>query len=251
MRGNGALSVYEAMRGEVFSDGVARFYAEVIPAIIEAKAKKQRPVIVFDLDNTLFDTRWRTLEAARRYGEEHGIEALANATIDQIGADGRHTCELLGLGCEGAVADGFHGFWEQFFWDAANWHFDRKIEITTKMLEDAKNAGAEIFYLTGRVNRPGTLDQIKVLPDGDDTHLITKPRVGLRTHRFKAKELRGCLGTDPKCTILGFVSEGRRDIRHIQRNTKVPVFWFDFPVDREGHALAKGTPAIAWGARAP
>lgn len=250
-RGNGVRSAHEVFRAnvsrEIFIDGVAHFYDVVLPDITTRAEKGERVAIVFDIDNTLFDTRYRTLEAARRYGQEQGIALLANASLEDIGTDGADTCARLGIGA-GPTSDGFQAFWGEHFWDPASFTLDRGITRTLELLRDAKEAGAEIFYLTGRIDRyrEATLAQLGALPDGDDAHLITKPKLGVRTDRFKAKKLRNGLDTDPPASVVAFVSEGRRDLRHIQRNTTIRTLWFDFPVDREGYALARGTPAIPW-----
>jgi hypothetical protein len=237
------------VEGERLIDGVAFFEQVVIPRIKELHAQGIRCAVVFDLDNTLFDTRYRTREAAKAFGKKYGITRLAKAPLSKIGNDGADTCARLGIKDPKIVA-AFQDFWLSFFWNQDNFHFDKPIKNVAKLLHDAKDAGAEIFYLTGRINdlRPGTRTQIESLPDGDDAHLIHKPGLGIHTPEFKTDQLaNGLYEKEDPLVVVAFISEGRRDIRHIQANVEgIEVLLYEFPIDREGNQVQDGTPAIPY-----
>jgi predicted secreted acid phosphatase len=210
----------------------------------------QRCAVVFDIDNTLADSRQRTLAFARRYGEAHGIDALAKLELDGVGYDGIDTLKRLRFDAETIATIGptFQKEWEAFFWDPNNFGLDTRIDRIAKLADLVRENGGEVFYLTGRIerlrDRTRTQLQDLELPNADDAHLIMKPRLGIRTDRFKAKRLRNKLDQRPGVKILAFVSEGRKDVGHIQRNTNVRALLYDFPIDREAAPLRKKTPII-------
>jgi phosphoglycolate phosphatase-like HAD superfamily hydrolase len=161
----------------------------------------------FDLDNTLFDTRYRTQAALRDFGKTVRSadvqRALVRAArISNIRIDGESTARHLGLSEANVTA--FAAHWNRFFWDRKNYHFDRKIPKMVKLVKDASAAGAEPYYITGRTRRgtTATLTQLRDagLPNADREHVHLKPNVQHKTLGFKldtAQKLRlGTYATD-------------------------------------------------------
>ncbi len=224
-----------------------RFCAEVLAEIRARTQRGERCQVVFDIDNTLVDTRWRTVEAAHRFGERHDVPRLRALTLDEAGVDGRATCLGLGFG-PGALTDTFHAFWSSFFWNPAAFGFDQPIAEVVALAREASAAGAEVFYLTGRIAalKPATLAQLERLglPNADAAHLACKPSLEQRTPRFKELWLREALAGGAH---LGFFfSEGSRDLAHLRATLgPLPLVRLDFPVDTPGVRPPADAPVFA------
>lgn len=209
---------------------------------------RSRPCVIFDIDNTLVDTRRRTLAAAHAFGRRGGPELslLARATIDQVGWDGTQTGKKLGL--HRGTTRAFQRYWDDFFWTSRNLKLDTAIRQTVQLARLAKAAGAEVLYLTGRIEdlKPGTIHQLRKLglPDVDGSHVICKPSLKVKTATFKQEVVRRLERNGNR--ICWFMSDSRSDIAAIQQRTAVPCVWIDFPVQPDGRAprIAPATPTI-------
>jgi hypothetical protein len=228
------------------ADGLLYFEQVIAPQIRAAVTAGQRCAIVFDIDNTLVDTRYRTLAAAREFGRRFGIRQLASARIEDIGIDGRSTC--LNLGVKGRWIMAFQAFWLRFFWDPKNFHYDRTIKVTAKLAKRASDLGAEVFYLTGRTEllRDGSRTELqdKKFPNADDAHLIMKPRLGIDTTMYKIGRLLGGLGVKPLVRVLAFVSDGGLDLLKIADASAVPTIQLAFPLQRSRFGGLGDVPTI-------
>lgn len=195
--------------------------------IAQLCASGQTVRCVFDLDNTLFDTRFRTLHAAKEFDRlngSHWFDGLSEATIDQVGFDGRATAAAAGL--PPAVVEAFAGFWKRSFWTPANLAHDRPIAASFELVRAAQQAGAKIAFLTGRAEswhdpnsgaptgfRADTCAQLERAGiDLADCELVLKPRPQDSTPHFKEALLRGWQAQGP---IGFFVTEGKIDLAHI------------------------------------
>lgn len=238
-------------------DGVA-FCEAAITRIARRTARGQRTRVVFDIDNTLVDTRWRTRAAARSFGKQRsrGRARLQRIALGGVGYDGQQTAAGLGYGK--ATAGRFQAHWRNFFWNAKNFKHDRAIRQTVEIAHRAKAAGAEVFYLTGRVDRfqRGTVKQLRRLglPDADNKHVICKPSIQclvpgkapafMPTAPFKVNRLRRMFRDGHHVAL--FFSDAPSDIAAVQRRTSVSCVKIDFPVGPPGRqpGLTPGTPTI-------
>jgi hypothetical protein len=213
-------------------DGVA--HCQAVLAQIKA-IKKQDPsrrcVVVFDIDNTLFETRQRTLLALRDYDRKHGTSWFAklNGPAD-VGLDGKHTCELLG-GIPPEEVGRVQAHWMDFFWNGDNFLRDLIIEPMFDLAWQAKNAGAEVVYLTGRINKTSTQAELAAagLPDADSGHLFCKAE-GEKTHEYKLGKITEWL--DRGDFIGWFLTEGTKDIHELQESEpRVSCVRLGFPYE--------------------
>lgn len=229
-------------RGE--GDGVA-FVQETLREIrrLKLESPEVRAVVVFDLDNTLFETRARTLAAMRAFDERHGTAHFAELSIEDMGKNGKHTAELAGVP---ELAEAVQAFWLEFFWDGKNFLLDQLITRVAELAHEAHAAGAEVVYLTGRVDAEATLAQLSLadLPNADPEHLVTKPAVGTNTGKFKGVWLQDLM--ERPDTFLGwFLTEGRRDIATVQEHdARIPCVRLGYVHEREGHDNLPGTPLL-------
>ncbi|MBI3182382.1 MAG: hypothetical protein HYZ28_09585 [Myxococcales bacterium] len=208
-------------------DGKA-FIRSALADIKERTSRGEKVRVVFDLDNTLADTRARTLAVARAFDRQDGTSHFRGLTLEKVGHDGAETAKAMRL--PESAATSFAQYWDREFWKGKNLVHDLPMEETIRLARSAKSAGAEVVYLTGRIDslRRPTVAQLKRLglPDADSAHLTMKPSVSVRTAPFKAEQLGKWMGEG--FHIGWFFTEGRRDIAHLQSALpKVPCVLLD------------------------
>ncbi|MFN7700276.1 MAG: haloacid dehalogenase-like hydrolase [Deltaproteobacteria bacterium] len=160
------------------------------------------PLVVFDLDATLYDNRPRTLEILMEYREQiletrpEVADALASLTSDRIEYLLSDTLRGYGVTRADVVADVTRFWHERFFTDAYCQH-DAPIEGAPEYVRACHEAGAIVVYLTGR-DIPGMLlGTVSSLRDCGfpigvaGTELVLKPDANLPDEAFK----RGALPT--------------------------------------------------------
>ena len=140
----------------LLSDDAQRaFLRGLVTRISSARERGERPVVVFDLDGTLFDNRPRTLSILRELGDAVGgthphvtraimeMEAanLVYGITDSLAKHGILDADIAAR----AVA-----FWRaRFFRDEYLVH-DVPLPGAARFASDCWNAGANLLYLTGR-----------------------------------------------------------------------------------------------------
>lgn len=186
----------------------------------------------FDLDDTLFDTRYRTQAAVRDFAKDASTPELRRALrlgkrIENIGFDGAATAEKLGMSA--ATAKAFAKHWLRFFWTQKNFAHDRPIPELVAMAKGAIARGQEVYFITGRTRRgkSATLQQLRDAGlDVDAKHLYLKPNVGVRTLDFKLAALKDLdvplYATDSSREVDALFAIGKKSL------------WIDFPVKAAG-----------------
>lgn len=234
----GLLTALAEARAEQARSGVA-FCRKV--------TRQLRPgaCVVFDIDNTLVDTRHRTRAAAEAFARRNPrARALAGLPIHAVQRDGRATALRAGL--DPRSAEAFHRFWERFFWSPRNLLLDGPLPQTIALARRAKAAGAEVYYLTGRVEalKRGTLAQLAAhgLPDADAAHVLCKPAVSVRTGAFKREALAQLRASGK--AVRWFMTDSRSELAALA-GARIPTVLVDFPVNAPDEpALARPVPTI-------
>jgi hypothetical protein len=220
---------------------------------IEALVREGKKVrCVFDLDNTLFDTRARTLFCAKQYDEEHGTSYFAGLTLDQVKLDGRATATALGL--PDSVIEDFGAHWDHNFWVPEHLVHDLEMRPILEIVAEAQRRGAEVVFLTGRAERfldkdgvergfrEATRAQLERAGLAvDDAQIVLKPGLDVRTAPFKADRMR----TWQDDGVIGFfLTEGRYDIEHVSKTmTDLALFLLDSSLE-EGGPACEGVPVL-------
>lgn len=172
---------------------------------------------VFDLDNTLFDTRGRTLHALQVFDADNGTTYAQGLTNADMHDDGRKTAIAMKLPDD--VVEAIGKVWDREFWDPKNLVHDGLMASMIDVAKEAQKRGAEIVFLTGRTEdhgfRPHTMAQLAraglACPEGG---LLLKPSLDFRTAPYKEQEMRRLADA---ATIGFFLTEGRRDMDHLTK----------------------------------
>jgi phosphoglycolate phosphatase-like HAD superfamily hydrolase len=234
-------------------DASARRLLDLLVTILELRSRRppRDVTLVFDVDNTLVDTRHRTLAAAKSFTiEVDGVEQmpLAHGTVEAMDYLPADTCRRLGVD-DAAVHRAFAEHFESVFWSAASFALDQAIPMPVALAKLAQRLGAQVHFLTGRTEtyRKETMAKLEELgiPPASPEHLIMKgakrDRRGRleRTERFKARHLRRL--HRQRLTIAGFVSEGSRDVAYLQAHAKevMRFLYLLFPIDEPGHTVGR------------
>ena len=146
---------------------LARLPLEVRPSLLqetlervrEQAATGKKPVVIFDLDDTLFDTRPRTLAILRAYPHEPRLAALE---LHQVVHGLPET--LMNAGFSAAEVEGEKGekvrrFWSKRFFDDESLRLDAPIPGAVEYVRALVAAGAHPVYLTGRQEQTRQLSQ--------------------------------------------------------------------------------------------
>lgn len=145
------------------------------------------PVVVFDLDATLFDNRPRTLAILREFGEKLPPEETAlRAAVDGLRIQHMRylvsdALELVGVVDPGTVERASAFWWAHFFRDDYIRH-DVPSPGAVSYAQACYAAGANLVYLTGR-DLPGMLSgTVKKLRDERFPIAVAGAQVMLKPH---------------------------------------------------------------------
>lgn len=211
--------------------------------VIESILSRRTGCLVFDIDNTVADTRYRTQHVARAFDALHGTAHFRDLSLAQVGLDGRTTA--LALGLPEPVVNAFHAYWcsDRGFWCGDCFDHDRPLQPVAAIACRAAAAGFEVIWLTGRIAalREPTLRWLSSHALPVQT-LICKPDLTLRTAAFKASYFAAHSQLD---RVGFFMTESARDIAAVQAMVpSVPCIWVDFPC-REAGPVDASSPVLA------
>lgn len=208
-----------------------------------------------DLDNTLYDTRARTLAAGKSFDAAHGTTYFASidtSDLGRIGRDGKATAVNVGMSEQHAAS--FRAHWDVAFWDPAMLAHDVELPDVVAKVQGLIEAGATIRYVTGRAERwtddvtgqtlgyrADTLARLarSGLPATDET-LVLKPKVGEDTSTFKRDALVAMEAKD-NTVVAGFVTDTLHELIAMRHTESIPCFWV-----RTSFELARHTATPPW-----
>lgn len=233
--------VHAAPDGKAFCEAALRD--------VEARtARGERVRVVFDIDDTLTESRARTLQVAKDWDTANGTRHFEGLTLRKVAATGGDTARALGL--SESVVQAFAAHWDTEFWKPERFTADTPIAPMVRLAKAARAAGAQVIYLTGRVEalEGASIAQLRRLGlQGVDAQtVVSKPDLSVRTGPFKAQWLRQSAGEGHH---LGFfITESRRDVAAVQQALpKVPAVLFESHFGG-AEAIAADTPVYRSGA---
>lgn len=195
-------------------DGEA-FVASALRDVAARVARGEKVRVVFDIDDTLADTRARTLAIAKAWDAENGTRHFDRLTLEQVGHTGLDTARALNLPWAAELA--FVDHWSVAFWDGASYVHDEPIPGIIALAHAAKAAGAELVFLTGRWEdrEHHTIAQLRRFGfEASSENVVSKPGAGTLTVPFKAEWLAESRRQGWHTAF--FITESRRDIAGIQ-----------------------------------
>lgn len=216
-----------------------RAFANALERTRELAAKGVRVVWGFDLDNTLYDTRARTLAIGKDFDAAHGtryFDKLDVTDLTRIGRDGAATAQALGLSAEHAKE--FTELWGREFWNPARLIHDVELPEMIARAQAVLEAGGTLRYITGRAEqwtddttgrpmsfRADTLARIERsgLPAPSES-LVLKPMPGGNTPLFK-REVLEKLDQEPNTVVAGFVTDTLTELLVMKHVDAIPCFW--------------------------
>ncbi|MBI4512332.1 MAG: HAD family hydrolase [Deltaproteobacteria bacterium] len=161
-----------------------------LDAIIEnvrTHAKKgHRPVVVFDLDSTLFSTQERNFAILREFASvadaPHALVSIVGRLcVGDMGWNIMDDLRVRGLSDDGLLRR-LRSFWRERFFTNEYLRHDKPIPGAVEFVADVHVAGAIVFYLTGR----------------DEPGMGAGTRESLRTHAFPFEGERVVLELKPR-----------------------------------------------------
>ncbi len=182
--------------------------------VVVQKSGAGRPLVLLDLDSTLYEVGHRTLQILREWTQSPDArefpkvrERLQQATLGQIGYSVKDTFSAVGLSPAEpevhAARDRVKAFWQTRFFTNEYLKYDQPYPGAARFAQNLHALGAELIYLTGR-DEPGMGDgtRANLVRDGfpwerERTHLLLKPTFAEDdlTHKQKAADTIRRLGT--------------------------------------------------------
>lgn len=171
--------------------------SKVMEDVKAAFNKQERPMVVFDLDGTIFDTRPRILQILKEYGDQElktvRPEAAARLSTLQVSGVQYMLTDTLGrLGiAEEAVVNNAAVFWSQRFFADDYLRYDTPVPGAVNFVRSLYTAGARIVYLTGRDAPRQLIGTVRSLRDYgfpigiQGTELMMKPTMQTADAIFK------------------------------------------------------------------
>lgn len=220
------------------------FTAAVLAQVRQQSASGVHPRVVFDIDDTLTDSRARTLAFAKAYDHQHGTTRFSGLCLADIQFPPTELAQKAGL--SGADLNDFMSGWEDYFFSIPAMKEDEPIAPMVELAKEAAAAGAEVVFLTGRPEeqRSETLSELErlKLPQSLTDHLfMSKPgdkadfKVKLLSQWAKAGQALGF-----------FITESTADVARLQAaGSPIAPVLFESPLKQAGEPRA-GTPVYAW-----
>jgi hypothetical protein len=170
---------------------------QVLEEVRKAYNKSERPMVIFDLDGTLFDNRSRILQILKEYGEQElkavrpqFSTALNNLNVTQV--QYMLTDTLAGAGVnEPDVVNNAAVFWSQRFFTDDYLKYDTPTPGSVNFVRTLYSNGARIVYLSARDAPRQLIGTVKQLRDNgfpigiQGTELILRPTVQTQDAIFK------------------------------------------------------------------
>lgn len=169
----------------------------LLEAVRQSYHRQERPMVVFDLEGTLFDNRPRILQILKEYGEQElknvrpaFAQILAGLTVSQIQYMLPDTLKGAGIH-EEAVINNAAVFWSQRFFTDEYLKYDVPTPGAVKFVRDLYSSGARVVYVTGRDAPRQLLGTVKALRDQgfpigiQGSELIMRPTAQTQDAVFK------------------------------------------------------------------
>lgn len=173
----------------------------ILNAVGSAYNKQEQPMVIFDVDGTIFDNRNRTLVILQEYARQElksvrpkAAKLIQSLTLDQVSYQLPDTLKSAGV-TEQAVINNAAVFWSERFFNDDYLVHDSPNPGVVNYIRTLYSTGARIVYLTGRDAPRQLLGTVKALRDNglpigiQGTELIMKPSAQTQDAVFKQQAM--------------------------------------------------------------
>ncbi|MBI4374538.1 MAG: hypothetical protein HY542_06640, partial [Deltaproteobacteria bacterium] len=126
----------------------------ILTRILRAVRTTERPVIVIDLDDTLFATQFKNVAIYREYGRKQGVPLMEMIGPEHLASWNKETVLVDNLGLDRGWfqkhVDEFELFWGERFFTDDYLIYDPPFPGAADYLRKLHGAGVHIVYLSGR-----------------------------------------------------------------------------------------------------
>lgn len=171
--------------------------SDVQAAVAGSIAAGKMPVVVFDLDGTLFSTDQRHRFILQEWCHEIGNGRFPDTAKKLATVEDHHctyriedTLQTLGV-TDTAAMQSINNFWWERFFKSAYLLLDKPLPGAAAFVKSLHDAGAVIVYLTGRdvpqmlIGTRESLQRNGFPVAGAQVHLMLKPHAKEKDHAFK------------------------------------------------------------------
>ncbi len=218
-----------------------------------AKLLRKATTLALDLDNTVVDTRPRTVAAVKRFARKYrgrlprGMRAkLLRINKDQVGYDWRETVDKLAI--PSPAQGSFERTWMSVFWNPKSLKLDVPVPTTMALIREAQKSGKRIVFVTGRridTFQAATVKQLQKLGliNKDTSNLFLKP--GGNTAAFKTQLIKSWVGRGERVMLIDDSTANLKVLEKAGLSGVQPVA-VGFPVnDPSGPQLGAHIPVLA------
>lgn len=195
-----------------------------IAAALQASRKAQRqPVVIVDLDDTLFSSASRLAACLRSFDADSGTRYFAQLDLAELGRLGLEDFTYAHLARSGLDAAGIEDIYARLaeHVEAGRWSTQAyREELINENLADSirewKAQGAEILFLTGRWegDRRATLTQLASFGFTEERLIMSNHDEDVKT--YKAREIRELLAARPNVDVVAVLDNDRKTIDLLQ-----------------------------------
>ena len=170
---------------------------QVLADVRDAYNRRERPMVLFDLDGTLFDNRPRIGQILKEYAhaELKGVRPederkLKSVQTEKIAYSLTETLKGLDVR-DPAVINNASIFWSERFFQDDYLQYDTPTPGSVNFVRTLYSTGARIIYLTGRDSPRQLIGTVRALRDHgfpigiQSTELIMKPTIQTQDAVFK------------------------------------------------------------------
>ena len=211
---------------------------EILLKVRQAYRRQERPMVIFDLEGTLFDNRPRISKILREYSVQElkhvrpqEAKAIGGLKLEQIEYRVKDTLESIGIN-DTAIINNASIFWAERFFTDKYLEYDEPVSGAVEFVRQLYTAGARIVYLSGRDTERqlvGTIVQLKKygFPIGiQGTEVILRPTIKTPRAMFKQR-INQYLRHSGK-VIAAFDNEPGNVNFHQRAFGNALCVWFDF-----------------------
>ena len=212
--------------------------SDIFEQITAVRAQGREPVVIFDLDGTLYDNSHRMLRILQEYAHEPSqstpglLDAAREASVANVAYKMTGTLKNLGFD-DPDLARSAEAYWAQRFFTNAYLGYDLPVKGGCAFAHAVRDAGGTPTYLTGRDAGNMLLGTAAALqrdgfPVGTvDTRIILKPDFETPDRVFK----KGVLGALATTSVVVGVFDNEPGLCNMFKEThpEASVFWLDMP----------------------